>query len=147
MLKLHVTTKYLSWRKGRLWNVERMAEIKKKTKKKQEVDLVSTQTVLLRGFTHCQSMKGSFPRDCLISAYLHLLAKHSHGRNRHWSPWTHRHSADHWKSFMSNIWGSISAAGIPSKIAGVTWSSVCSVSAGLHGIYFLKSESHGYSVS
>ncbi len=25
-------------------------------------------------------MKGSFPRDCLISAYLHLLAKRSHGR-------------------------------------------------------------------
>lgn len=24
-------------------------------------------------------MKGSFPRDCLISAYLRLLAKHSHG--------------------------------------------------------------------
>lgn len=30
--------------------------------------------------THCQSMKGSFPRDCLISSYLHLLAKHSHSR-------------------------------------------------------------------
>lgn len=27
--------------------------------------------------THCQSMKGSFPRDCLISAYLHLLADRS----------------------------------------------------------------------
>lgn len=27
-----------------------------------------------------QSMKGSFPRDCLFSAYLHLLAKRSHGR-------------------------------------------------------------------
>lgn len=25
-------------------------------------------------------MKGPFPRDCLISAYLHLLAKRGHGR-------------------------------------------------------------------
>lgn len=30
--------------------------------------------------THCQSMKGSFPRDCLFSAYLHLLAGRCHGR-------------------------------------------------------------------
>lgn len=92
--------------------------------------------------THCQSMKGSFPRDCLISAYLHLLAKHSHGR-------TDTEAYGHTgtlqiieNSFMSNIWGDISAA------ACVTCVYVCSVSAGLHGIYFLFFfKFHGYSVS
>lgn len=51
-----------------------------------------SQAMLLRGLQHgryCQSMKGCVPRDCLISAYLHLLAKHSLG-------WTetevHRHT-------------------------------------------------------
>lgn len=75
VLKLHVTTKYLSWRKGRLWNVWKMAG-----KKRRSIWFPLGPCCIIGEITHCQSMKGSFPRDCLISSYLHLLAKHSHGR-------------------------------------------------------------------
>lgn len=92
-------------------------------------------------------MKGSFPRDCLISAYLHLLAKHSHGRT---DAEVHGHAGTLQIIEKSLLRGDISAAGTPSKVSRVTCSSVCSVRAGLHGIsllFIFNSESHGYSVS
>lgn len=77
--------------------------------------------------SHCQSMKGSFPRDCLISAYLHLLATHSHGRA---DAEVYGHTG---RSSINHLGENISA-GIPSKISRRTWSSICSVGAGLCGI-------------
>lgn len=78
-------------------------------------------------------MKGRFPRDCLISAYLHLLAKHCHSRadaEVHGVTGTLQ-VVD--KSFVISDNRDISAAGrLP-----VEHGPVCSVCAGLHGIYFL----------
>lgn len=66
----------------------------------------------------CQSMKGRDPRDCLTSAYLHLLAKHSHGGTD---------TEVHGRTGTENITASACGAWLP----------VCSVCAGLHGIHFI----------
>lgn len=122
MLKLHVTTKYLFWRKGSLWNV---GEDDRKRKHRRSISLGSRCNI--GEIKHCQSMKGGFPRDCLISAYLHLLATHSYGRA---DAEVYGHTG---RSSINHLWENISA-GIPSKISRLTWSSICSVGAGLCGI-------------
>lgn len=133
MLKLHVTTKYLSWRKGRLWNVEKMAG-KKKNRRWiwfplrlccwEDSHTVNPWRVVFPEIVSLVLTSTCWPNTVMAGTDAEV---HGHTGTLQIIE----------KSFMSNIWGNISAAGIPSKIAGVTWSSVCSVSAGLHGIYFL----------
>jgi len=74
MLKLHVTTKYL------FWGVQEDCEMWRRRQRKQNKRAIwfpLRPCCNMGEITHCQSMKGSFPRDCLISAYLHLLADRS----------------------------------------------------------------------
>ena len=114
MLKLHVTTTYLSF--GGKEDCE-MCEMWRKKKKTGGQFWFPTQTVLLREdrnigeITHCQSMKGSFFPE-IVSLVLTSTCWPNTvmaGQTQH-RPWTLRHSAS--ESLRKHSPGEISPAGV-----------------------------------